>query len=218
MTSSPLGKTYAAFLFDMDGTLLSSLEAAERVWSAWGERHGLDLETFLPTIHGRRAPDTIRAQNLKGIDLQAEIDWVTQGELADTDGIVAIKGVQAFLNAIPKDRWAIVTSAPRELARVRLEAAGITPPAIMVAGEDIEIGKPSPDCFLEGAKRLGVDAADCLIFEDAPAGIEAGERARADLVVITATHQHGYDGGHFHVENYEGLGVVVDGNRVGIAR
>lgn len=194
MTSEPavFRKTYAAFLFDMDGTLLSSIAAAERVWGAWARRHGLDVAAFLPTIHGVRAEDTIRRQNLQGIDIDAEVEWVQQGELDDVEGVHAIDGIVAFLNALPDDRWAIVTSATKELAGRRLRAAGITPPGTFITAEDVKRGKPEPDCFLLAAERLGVKASDCLVFEDAPAGIAAGEAAGADVMVITATH-----GGHF---------------------
>ena len=83
-------KSYSAFLFDMDGTLLSSIAAAERVWGSWAERHGLDVDAFLPTIHGVKAVDTISRQNIPDIDLMAEVEWVTKGEMEDVDGIVAI--------------------------------------------------------------------------------------------------------------------------------
>ena len=78
---------------------------------------------------------------------------------------------------LPPDRWAIVTSSPRRLALRRLEAAGLSPPAVLVTGEEIEHGKPAPDCFLLGAEHLGQKIEDCLVFEDAPAGIQAGEGA-----------------------------------------
>jgi mannitol-1-/sugar-/sorbitol-6-phosphatase len=206
-------KTYAAFLFDMDGTLLSSIAAAERVWGAWARRHGLDVDTFLPTIHGVRAEDTIRRQNLSGIDVDAEVDWVHQGELDDVEGVVAIDGIVDFLNALPDDRWAIVTSATRQLAGKRLNAAGITPPKTFITAEDVKRGKPAPDCFLLAAERLGVKAADCLVFEDAPAGIAAGEAAGADVMVITATHgeQH-YETPHAKTRSYRSVVVSIGEN------
>ncbi|MFM2282073.1 MAG: hypothetical protein RLZZ444_4304 [Pseudomonadota bacterium] len=199
------GKSYSAFLFDMDGTLLSSIAAAERVWGEWARRHGLDVAAFLPTIHGVKARETIRRQNLPDIDLDLEVEWVTRGEMEDTDGILAIDGVMHFLNAIPADRWAIVTSATRDLALKRLAAAGIHPPKTIVSGEDVVHGKPAPDCFLLGAERLGVSIDDCLVFEDAPAGIAAAEAAGADVMVITATHQHPLDTMHGTVPNYLSL-------------
>lgn len=204
MTDQPavFRKTYAAFLFDMDGTLLSSIAAAERVWGAWARRHGIDVAAFLPTIHGVRAADTIRKQNLADIDVDAEVEWVTQGELDDVEGVEAIHGVIEFLKVLPDDRWAIVTSATKELAGRRLKAAGITPPKAFVTAEDVKRGKPAPDGFLLAAERLGVKASDCLVFEDAPAGIAAGEAAGADVMVITATHDGHFETAHAKTGNY----------------
>ncbi|MEQ1950634.1 HAD-IA family hydrolase [Mesorhizobium sp. CN2-181] len=201
---------FGAFLFDMDGTLLSSIAAAERVWSAWATRHGLDVAAFLPTIHGVRASETIRALNLPGVDVQAEVDALTQAEMDDVDGIESIAGVAAFLAALPTDRWAIVTSAPRQLAIRRLEAAGIPLPPLMVAGEDVTNGKPAPDCFLLAANRLGQHPHDCLVFEDAPAGIRAAEAAGARVVVVTATHTHRFETAHPTIRGYEALAPLTD--------
>jgi sugar-phosphatase len=202
MTSTVFDKSYSAFLFDMDGTLLSSIAAAERVWGAWARRHGIDVEHFLPTIHGVRAADTISRQNLPDIDLATEVEWVTRGELEDIDGVIAIDGVVDFLNALPKDRWAIVTSATVELATRRLSAAGIPLPPMMISAADVTRGKPNPDGFLLGAKRLGFDPADCLVFEDAPAGIQAAEASGGDVMVITATHQHAVETPHQTIPDY----------------
>jgi sugar-phosphatase len=204
-------KTYAAMLFDMDGTLLSSIAAAERVWGSWAERHGLDAATFLPTIHGVRAEDTIRRQNIDGIDLDAEVQWVTDAEMHDVGGIMPIEGIAAFLDGLPADRWAIVTSASLDLATRRLKAAGLTLPNIVVTAEDVEKGKPNPDCFLLAAKKLGVRISDCLVFEDAPAGIQAAEAAGADVMVIKATHQHPMETKHSSIHDYVSVEIGLDG-------
>ena len=194
MASSPTSpKTYQAFLFDMDGTLITSTAAAERVWTRWAERHGIDVAAFLPTMHGVRAADTIRKQNLPDIDLDAEIAWVECGEIEDVEGVVAIPGAIDFVKRLPPDRWAIVTSATVPLARARLTAAGVTPPAVFITAEDVEHGKPDPAGYLKAAKALGFDIADCIVFEDAEAGVQAGEAAGADVVVITAAQQHPLD-------------------------
>jgi len=110
------GRRFAAILFDMDGTLTDSIAAANRVWTRWSLSHGLDPAQVLPIIHGVRAGDTIRRLNVPGMDVEKETEVVKQAEIDDVEGVVAVKGARAFLEALPADRWAVVTSAPRELA------------------------------------------------------------------------------------------------------
>ncbi|WP_395944877.1 HAD-IA family hydrolase [Brevundimonas sp.] len=212
MASSP-SRAYQAFLFDMDGTLITSTAAAERVWTRWAERHGLDVAAFIPTIHGVRAADTIRRQNLPDIDLDAEVAWVERGEIEDVDGVVPIPGAIDFVKRLPPDRWAVVTSASVPLAQARLRAAGVEPPAVMITAEDVDRGKPDPAGYLKGAAALGVPIADCLVFEDAPAGIAAGEAAGADVIVVTAAWTHPLETQHPTLADYGDvrLDVAADG-------
>ncbi len=204
------GRTFSALLFDMDGTLLSSILAAERVWARWAERHGLDVAAFLPTIHGQRSVDTVRMLNLPGVDPQVESDRISAEEMIDVEGVHEIAGAGRMLGQLPAGRWAVVTSAPRALALRRIEAAGLAPPAMLIAAEDVTRGKPAPDPFLLGAKRLGVSIEDCLVFEDAPAGIAAAEAAGAHVVVINATHTHPMATPHPQVAGYDELAIEVD--------
>ena len=199
-----LNRTFDAFLFDMDGTLINSIAAAERIWGKWAEKQGLDVAAFMPTMHGKRGQDTIRELGLD-VDVDAEVAEITRQEMDDLDGIVAIEGIKDFLAALPTDRWAVVTSAPRALAERRLMAAGIVPPPILVSAEDVSRGKPNPDCFLLAAKKLGFAPENCLVFEDAPAGIQAGEASTGHVVVITATHDQPYATHHFSTVDYLGL-------------
>lgn len=203
-------RAFGAFLFDMDGTVLNSIAAAERVWAAWAERHGVDVERFLPTIHGARAIDTIRRLNLPGVDAEAQAAFIAQAEIDDVEGIVQIPGAAAFLEALPSERWAMVTSAPRDLALRRMAAAGISEPAVMITAEDVAAGKPDPAGYRLAAKRLGLEVGDCLIFEDATVGIQAAEAAGAALMIITTTHQHPIETRHATIDSYEPLSVVVD--------
>ncbi|CAM3161338.1 glycerol-3-phosphatase [Pseudomonas floridensis] len=207
-------KSFAAFLFDMDGTLLNSVIAAERVWSKWARRHGLDVDAFLPTIHGVRSIDTVRRQNIPGIDAQQEAAAISQAEIEDVEGVVAIEGVAAFLNSLPPDRWAMVTSAPRALAAARMKAAGLALPDIVVTAEDVSQGKPAPEGFLLAAQRLGVAAEQCLVFEDAPAGIAAGKAAGASVVVITAAHLHPFETQDSTLASYLDVSVSLENGRL----
>jgi len=203
-------RAFAAFLFDMDGTLLSSIACAERVWARWAVRHGVDVASFLPTIHGMRAVETVRRLDLPGVDPVAEAAVILAEEMDDVDGIAAIAGVAAFLGALPADRWAVVTSAPRALALRRIAAAGLPVPPLIIAAEDVADGKPAPDCFLLAASRLGVSARDCLVFEDAPAGIAAAEAAGASVLVITATHAHPLRTRHPGVGDYAAFAPRIE--------
>ncbi|MDR6161527.1 HAD-IA family hydrolase [Pseudomonas fluorescens] len=208
--ASIFDRAFAAFLFDMDGTVLNSIAAAERIWSAWAVRHGVEVETFLPTIHGARAIDTITRLNLPGVDAEQQAAFITAAEIEDVEGIVEIPAAAAFLKDLPKDRWAMVTSAPRDLALRRMAAAGIPQPAVMITAEDVKAGKPDPSGYLLAAKKLGVEPADCLIFEDATVGIQAAEAAGAALMVITTTHQHPIETAHATLASYDAISVRVD--------
>jgi len=211
-------RTYAAFLFDMDGTILTSIKAAERVWGQWARSHGLDVEAFLPTIHGKRTEETIRGLELPGVDPVLEAAFITRAEIEDVAGIEAIEGAAAFLDSLPRERWAIVTSAPRLLAEARIAAAGLPTPSVLVAAEDVERGKPAPDPFLLGARKLGVASADCLVFEDTLAGLKSAEAAGMDSIVVTITHAHPLDTGVTAVRDYADLRVVkTPDGRLGVA-
>lgn len=202
----------------MDGTLITSIEAAERVWTRWAARHGLDARTFLPKIHGQRAVDTMRALAIPGLDPVAEADALTLMEIEDTDGVRAIPGAEAFVATLPENRWAVVTSAPRALATRRLEAAGLKLPAVLVTAEDVKLGKPDPSGYQLAATRLGVDIGDCAIFEDADIGIRAGEAAGGQVIVITETHAHALRTQHPSIGNFIGLQMELDRGRMRIAR
>ena len=201
---------YRAFLFDMDGTVINSIAAAERIWGLWAKRQGLDVATFLPTIHGARSVDTIAKLALPGLDPRQEAQGITDAEIIDVEGIIEIAGAQRFLQSLPPAQWAIVTSAPRALAVARLKAAGMPVPAVMVTAEDVKAGKPKPDCYLLAAEKLGVSPADCLVFEDASVGIEAGEAAGAKVMVITATHAHPLATRHPSIASYEAMLATID--------
>lgn len=203
------GRSFAGFLFDMDGTILSSIASAERIWAVWARAHGLDVESFLPTIHGVQSVETIRRLGLPGVDPVQEAARITEAEIADAEGVQPIPGADDFLAALPPARWGIVTSAPRALAQARLRAAGLPLPGVMITAEDAPRSKPEPDGYRLAAERLGAQAADCLVFEDAPAGIAAGEAAGAALVVITALHRHPLATPHPAVTDFRGLQGVA---------
>jgi mannitol-1-/sugar-/sorbitol-6-phosphatase len=178
----------AGFLFDMDGTILTSIGPVERAWSAWATRIGADPAKVLDYMHGRRAIDTIRTFAPPNADIAAEVAWLDDREHADLDGVTEVEGAAAFLRALPPDRWAVVTSANRALALARIAAAGLPMPPLLVTSDDVTRGKPDPQGYLAAAKALGVDPAACVVFEDVPAGIAAGIAAGAKVIRIAGDH------------------------------
>lgn len=126
--SQIFSREYAAFLFDMDGTLLNSIAVVERVWREWAVENGIEPDAFLQRIHGMRASEVVRREAIPGLDIQEQADMLLQKEMEDVEGILQIPQAAAFLEKLPAGKWAIVTSAARALAELRLAAAGLTPP------------------------------------------------------------------------------------------
>lgn len=177
----------ACLLFDMDGTLVDSTAAVERVWGKWADGHGISFDSFRHAMHGRRAVDTMREVIPSGLDLMAELETIDSNELVETDGIIAIPGAADLLAALPRSAWALVTSAQRPLARVRMEAAGLPWPDTVVSADDISNGKPDPGCYLLALSRLGQRAERAVVFEDASAGIAAGHAAGCRTIVVATS-------------------------------
>jgi mannitol-1-/sugar-/sorbitol-6-phosphatase len=178
--------TCAALLFDLDGVLVDSTPAVARVWSLWAGHHGFDAEEVVAHAHGRPSISTIRDYLPDG-DHEAENREVERMEIADLDGVVPLPGALELLTSLPRDRWAIVTSCTRDLARVRIRAAGLPVPPVVITWDDVTHGKPNPEPFLTGAAKLGFPATECIVLEDAPAGIRAGKAAGARVLALTTT-------------------------------
>jgi sugar-phosphatase len=178
--------TCGAILFDLDGVLVDSTPAVIRVWSRWAVAHGFDPDEVVRKAHGRPSIATVR-DYLPHADAEAENREVERGEIEDLAGVVPLPGARELLSALPPDRWTIVTSCTRRLAQTRLRAAGLPIPDRLVTSTDVKNGKPDPEPYLKGALFLGVPARDCVVVEDAPAGILAGKAAGARVIACRTT-------------------------------
>jgi sugar-phosphatase len=177
----------AAVLFDLDGVLVESKEATERVWLRWAADNGIDAAALRSAMHGVRSVEVVRALR-PDLDAAAEADAIERAQAEDVRGLRAIPGAAEALRTLREDRVAVVTSATRALAAARLGAAGIGLPPVVVYADDVARGKPDPEGYLTAARRLGVDPSEALVVEDAPPGIEAARAAGAATVAVTTTH------------------------------
>jgi mannitol-1-/sugar-/sorbitol-6-phosphatase len=178
----------AALLFDMDGVLINSTPAVARVWSRWAIEHGFDPEEVVARAHGRPSLTTVR-DYLPHADHEAENREVERREIEDLEGVIPLPGALDLLASLPADRWTIVTSCTRPLAEVRIRAAGLPLPKKLITSNDITHGKPHPEPYLKGASLLGFPAAECIVFEDVPAGVRAGKGAGAKVIAFKTTVQ-----------------------------
>jgi sugar-phosphatase len=182
-----LGLTFDAVLFDLDGTLVDSTPAVVRSWLTWAAEENLD-PCFRDHMHGMPAPEIVLA--LVGTERFSEsLRRVLELEHQDTEDIVPLPGAQTMLSSIPVGRAAIATSCTATLASVRIQAAGLQAPQLVVSYDDVSAGKPAPDAFLKAAAGLGVHPSRCLVVEDAPAGIAAARAAGCRVLAVTGTHQ-----------------------------
>jgi mannitol-1-/sugar-/sorbitol-6-phosphatase len=178
----------AALLFDMDGVLIDSTPAVARVWRRWALEHGFNPEEVVARAHGRPSLTTVR-EYLPNANHEAENREVERREIEDIEGVVPLPGALELLASLPADRWTIVTSCTRRLAEVRLRAADLPLPKKLITSNDVTHGKPYPEPYLKGAAILGFPPADCVVLEDAPAGVRAGKAAGAKVIAFKTTVQ-----------------------------
>jgi mannitol-1-/sugar-/sorbitol-6-phosphatase len=176
-----------AVLFDMDGTIVDSRAIVERTWLGWATEHGIPVEAALKVAHGRRTFETMQllAPEVATPEEAARLDALEEEQQG---GEAAIPGALELLSSLPRDRWAVVTSAGRALALRRIARVGLPTPALVIGADDVAAGKPNPEGYLKGVQRLGVDPRRCVVFEDTPPGAEAGRSAGARVVGLTTTY------------------------------
>jgi mannitol-1-/sugar-/sorbitol-6-phosphatase len=178
----------AALLFDLDGVLADSTRAVEREWREWAARKGVDGDAVMAVAHGVRTIEVIR-RVAPHLDAEAEAAAIENHEAGDQTGVVVMPGAVELVRSIPDGRWGVVTSGSRELAQNRLRHCGVPIPRVLVTSDDVANGKPHPEPYLKGAVGLGFAPEECLVIEDAPAGIQAAHAAGMKVIGMASTYR-----------------------------
>ena len=177
----------SAILFDLDGVLVDSTRAVDREWREWAAKKGVDGDAIMAIAHGVRTVEVIR-RVAPHLDAAAEAAMIENHEAGDQSGVTVMPGSIDLVRSIPEGRWGVVTSGSRLLATNRLRFCGLSVPEVLVTSDDVTHGKPHPEPYLKGAGRLGFSPADCLVIEDAPAGIQSARAAGTTVIGITSTY------------------------------
>lgn len=176
------------FLFDLDGTLVDSLPAVERAWTQLAQRINVPVQDVLDFIHGKQAITSIRhfMQGASEEAIQQQFAWLEQREAEDVEGVRVLPGALELLTYLNEANipWAIVTSGTIPIAYARLRAASLPEPGIFVTAEQVPRGKPEPDPYLLGARLLGFEPEECVVVEDAPAGVQSGLAAGCHVIAV----------------------------------
>lgn len=190
---------FKGILFDLDGTIIESITATERAWCKWGLRNQIDLDELFANLHGRPAEQTIRRflPDASEEQIAIECQWQEDLESTDTEGVYPLPGAIEFLQQLNQLHvpWAIVTSGTIRVATARMHKTGVPTPPILITPECVTHGKPHPEPYQLGAKKLGLNVGECLVFEDAVSGVEAGKAAGCRTIGIL-THLSADDLAH----------------------
>ena len=177
----------SAILFDLDGVLVDSTRAVDREWREWAARKGVDGDAIMAIAHGVRTIEVIR-RVAPHLDAEAEADAIENHEAGDQQGVTVMPGAIDLVRSIPAGRWGVVTSGSRLLATNRLRFCGLPVPEVLITSDDVTNGKPHPEPYLRGAEGLGLAPGECLVIEDAPAGIESARAGGMNVIGITSTY------------------------------
>ena len=203
-----------AVLFDCDGVLVDSDASIRRSFVRWATPHGIDGSALFEASRGRRAIDSIRAA-APHLDVELEDKRFEQFELDDARTVTALPGAREICTTANM-RWAVVTSGGRRLVSARLAAAGIAPPPVVIAGDELTFGKPHPEGYLLAAARLGVAPEHCVVVEDADAGIAAGLAARCHVIAVGRWATRRDDPRVTHVAGLESFTVATPAETIAV--
>ncbi|HMX45801.1 MAG TPA: HAD-IA family hydrolase [Candidatus Obscuribacter sp.] len=205
-----LSLTCRAILSDLDGTLVDSQLCVDYSWQVWAEDRGLDPDAVMRVCHGRRTIETVR-DITPHLNTEEEVAFIEELEATCTRGLVPVLGAHQVVAALAAHQFAVITSGSNRLASHRLTHAQLPIPRVFITADDVINGKPHPEGYLKAAKELGIKPEDCIVLEDSPAGIRAGQAAGMRTIAIAA-HSGNHDISHsdFVIQDLTWLKVDSD--------
>ncbi|PVZ96670.1 hypothetical protein BB558_007410 [Smittium angustum] len=214
--------TADGLLFDLDGTLINTIKCVEKYWHIFSKEHGIDVKELLKFSHGVQTIDVLNKflpDNIENNHIL--VTRVEDNIVQDVEGVEVVPGTKELLNSINNDSWGIVTSGTDALARKRLEQMNIPVPKHFFTANNTKRSKPNPDGYIACAQSIGVDPANCIVFEDAPAGIKAGLTAGCTVIGIISSHTEEQllnNGVSFCISGYDQLDVVYQDGKFTISK
>lgn len=178
-----------AIVFDKDGVLVDTMALIRETWADWATARGIDAREVLESIH--MTAYELLARFAPSADPVDEIRWIAGRQSRREGSVAAFPGAARLVSSLPRDSWAVVTSARRDAALRHLHTAGLPLPGVLVCAEDTPRGKPHPDGYLLAAEGLGVPPEECVAVEDAPAGIRAARDAGMPVIAVATTYTAG---------------------------
>lgn len=169
---------------------MDSTRSVDREWREWAAQKGVDGDAIMAIAHGVRTVEVIRTV-APHLDAEAEAWEIENREAGSQDGVVVMPGALELVRSLPVQRWGVVTSGSRALATARLQYCGLPVPEVLVTSDDVTQGKPHPEPYLKGAMRLGFAPVECLVIEDAPAGIQSARAGGMQVIGLASTYSPG---------------------------
>jgi HAD superfamily hydrolase (TIGR01509 family) len=179
----------------MDGTIVNSLPFHKQAWQITFARRGKDFtEADFQWANGRRNEEIIpyflkRTMPLAEVNIIADEKEATFRRLVK-DSIKSLPGVVELIKSLAKAKYelAVVSSTPKENIELITKTLGIKKYfSLLINGDDVKEGKPSPQCFLLGAEKLGIAAKNCVVMEDAVVGVQAAKCAGMYCIAVANT-------------------------------
>jgi sugar-phosphatase len=194
-------------LFDLDGVLVDSMGMIVSRLREWAKGHRLDPAQVLAVAHGRTQLELVLAV-APGLDAETEARVLAKREIEDIHRLHACRGARELLASLPQSAWAIVTSGQPAVVQARLRAARLPTPRVLITAADVRVGKPDPEGYVLAARSLGFPPGDCVVLEDAPAGIQAGRAAGCRVGAVTGRGEQ-LEPADFSVGDLLGLALCV---------